>query len=825
MSALLLLVSAATAATWTVRSDGSGDFTTVPAAVAAAASGDRIEVPAGDWDGPVDFSGKNLSLVGVDGAASTTLSGGGAAAVLRFSGGESGEAQVTGFTLVEAERAVYISDGSPTLSELVISGFGESASYGGAVWVGGGRPVFEQVWFSDNSALYGGAVYVVGGVPRFVDCTFEANGDPDYGSTGAWGGAIYAAYTDVELENNLFDGNFAQYGAHVGMWSGGKLSSDGDLYANGIATYGGVALHTSTWGEFEGATFEGNAAYYQGGGIYVYDTDRLSTTSCVFTENSVYSSGGGGAIYAYDPGELRVEDTAFVDNIATYTYAAAIWTAYPRMVDIIDSEFAGQRSYYAGGAIYAYVLYGATRVVDSTFTDNATTHGTGGALHLDYGTDTVSVSGTAFERNRAGTHGGGLYVNDLEVDIIDVGFLRNTAGQSGGGLRVDNTRGTRKSALLARVDADHNTADGDGGGLSLANLPSLELVDVSASHNDSGGAGGGLHAVDIGTLAVRRLRAVDNQADYGGGLYIADVGAAPPDGEASALALRNLVLQQNAARYGGGACLLQSVDAVVRQATIVGNAATEQGSGLCAYSQALDLQNTVFAWNTGSAALEALDEASATGFSGLYNAWYANTADSAGGIEGAPGGTDLSEPPRFANSALDADFPDPWTLAADSPLRDAGNPAQLDPDGSPADIGAMGGADTWQGDGDGDGTEAWQDCDDSDASVHPGAADAWYDGIDANCDGMDDQDADGDGVPVDSDCDDTDPARSDDCSEAGDDTAVDPDLGDDTGDTEASPEADPTAGTSGDKGGCTTASGVGGLAWVLALGLAARRRR
>jgi len=37
------------------------------------------------------------------------------------------------------------------------------------------------------------------------------------------------------------------------------------------------------------------------------------------------------------------------------------------------------------------------------------------------------------------------------------------------------------------------------------------------------------------------------------------------------------------------------------------------------------------------------------------------------------------------------------------------------------------------------------DCDDTEASVHPGATDAWYDGVDADCDGANDYDADGDG--------------------------------------------------------------------------------
>ncbi|MFZ5477979.1 MAG: MopE-related protein [Myxococcota bacterium] len=63
--------------------------------------------------------------------------------------------------------------------------------------------------------------------------------------------------------------------------------------------------------------------------------------------------------------------------------------------------------------------------------------------------------------------------------------------------------------------------------------------------------------------------------------------------------------------------------------------------------------------------------------------------------------------------------------------------------------------DTGPTDADGDGFSADEDCDDGDATVNPDAQEVWYDGVDQNCDGLDD-DQDGDGYALAEDCDDTD---------------------------------------------------------------------
>ncbi|MEZ4239416.1 MAG: MopE-related protein [Myxococcota bacterium] len=121
--------------------------------------------------------------------------------------------------------------------------------------------------------------------------------------------------------------------------------------------------------------------------------------------------------------------------------------------------------------------------------------------------------------------------------------------------------------------------------------------------------------------------------------------------------------------------------------------------------------------------------------------------DGDGAVGEALGGDDCDDDDRTVHPGapeVDGDGVDQDCDGADGVLPEGATPDDRDADGYVAE--ALGG----------------DDCDDEDPSVHPGAEDAWYDGVDSDCDGADDCDQDGDGYPglpcAGDDCDDEDPA-------------------------------------------------------------------
>ncbi|RME46566.1 MAG: hypothetical protein D6795_15225, partial [Deltaproteobacteria bacterium] len=102
------------------------DFATIQDAIEAAQGGETICVRAGTYTETIDFAGKAIALIGIDGPEETTIDADGSDSVVRFVQGEGREAILSGFTITGGVAreggGIRIEAASPRLYHLQITG-------------------------------------------------------------------------------------------------------------------------------------------------------------------------------------------------------------------------------------------------------------------------------------------------------------------------------------------------------------------------------------------------------------------------------------------------------------------------------------------------------------------------------------------------------------------------------------------------------------------------------------------------------------------------------------------------------------------------------
>jgi hypothetical protein len=311
--ALAMGCALASATTYVVTPDGTGNFPTIQAAIDAADNGDIIELTDGTFRGDgnrdVDCLGKALTVRSQSGNPESCVLDCEASASdyhrgFIFQSGEGAGTVLQGITIrngycprgggllciaasprvvaciVERNAAldngggVDCQDGSAASFESCTIAQNWSESNGGGGVCYGCRPTFTRCVFSQNQSGYegGGLACYTGGNPVLSQCVFSGN------STYAWGvggGALLCSVGAPTVSECSFVEN-----ATIGEYGFG----------------GGVCASFSEGAEFSGCIFAGNAASEQGGAVRAF-MSVLTFHGCTFSGNS--AEGGGGGVCTY----------------------------------------------------------------------------------------------------------------------------------------------------------------------------------------------------------------------------------------------------------------------------------------------------------------------------------------------------------------------------------------------------------------------------------------------------------------------------------------------------------------------------------------------
>jgi hypothetical protein len=437
--------------------------------------------------------------------------------------------------------------------------------------------------------------------------------------------------------------------------AGSTLALVDAVVADNVAVAGAGLRAIDCGLAIDGSRVERNVASGAGGGVYL-EASRGEIAGSVLADNRAHRGGG----VFQESGDVGLRGNEFLRNTAAV-------------------EGGGAGVYHRSRA----------PIRDNTVADNDSGYRGGGILVEDHG---APIEGNTVERNHSGDDGAGVYVifyddtEDQTIAIRDNVVRDNRSDGDAGGLRILGARATITGNLVVG-----NRAWGDGGGMKISHDKSL-IEDNRFEANVSSNYGGGIELDDDSSTVVRCV-VVGNRAARGGGIHA--------NATRARFQIRATLIAGNTATQRGGGVGYDDVSARTSWSfvAIVDNTAPDTGGAYFEYGT-VDLEDSIVAGNSGAQVNfdpvpppmpgdppPGPDDPIYT--DGRPGEWaYVDVYPAV--VDGMGDPRDIADvrsvEPGFVGGG-------DYHLAADSPLRDAGDPALRDPDGTRADLGAYAGPD------------------------------------------------------------------------------------------------------------------------------------
>ncbi|MBE0670593.1 MAG: hypothetical protein IH588_08405 [Anaerolineales bacterium] len=294
--------------------------------------------------------------------------------------------------------------------------------------------------------------------------------------------------SDVQIMTITTNGNVRILGLD---FTNGKK---GISFTGGIANFGLLEISAC---KFSGNTGDMGGALLNRGNLTIQD--------CEFIDNYAHD---GGAIFNDIGSTATISDTLFVQNTADTMYGGGGAIGNIGNLLVTYSEFS--ENIAANGGAVVNARDGNTTISQTTFTANAATTESGGAIFNINGTMTISAS---FNGNTATKNGGAIFIENGTVNVENSYFSENTASLDGGGAIFNNLNST---ATIFDSAFNKNNASGTfGGGGAIANVGSLTVSRSDFTHNTSVDGGGAILAG--GDTTIYNTNFSSNTTGLGGG--------------------------------------------------------------------------------------------------------------------------------------------------------------------------------------------------------------------------------------------------------------------------------------------------------------------
>ncbi len=352
-------------------------FKTVQEGLDAAGEGDEIIVAPGTYPETIQFQGRNVILHSTDPndpkivASTIIINGGAQASVVTFTGIETPECILFGFT--------------------ILNGNGE---YGGGI-CGGSEEKHTKATIRNNTITQNQAIHDGGGI-AFCDGLIENNVISENAAAENGGGLHDCQGT---IRNNDILGNSA---SHSG---GGVHRCDGPIEDNTItdnqAGQDGGGL-CDCQGDIRNNTITNNNAVYSGGGMYLCHGPIANNT----ISGNTAARGGG-----LDECSGTIENNLITDNSASYGGGGLAWCEGTVQHNIIR----GNLAFYGGGLAWGQGTIRSNLIVGNQAQDR------GGGMERCEG----FIRNNTIVRNTASDRGGGLA--DSPGSILNCIIWANTA--------------------------------------------------------------------------------------------------------------------------------------------------------------------------------------------------------------------------------------------------------------------------------------------------------------------------------------------------------------------------------------------------------------